>query len=68
MAVKRTIGRLCWLAIVFQFVLKGEAATLVVTNTVDFSPGSLRQVVAGAAPGDTVIFATNLSGTTRRFE
>ena len=41
-----------------------EAATLTVTNTSDSSVGSLRRAIANAASGDTIIFASNLSGAT----
>jgi hypothetical protein len=37
-----------------------HAATFTVINTNDSGPGSLRQAIAGAAPGDTIDF--NLSG------
>jgi hypothetical protein len=41
-----------------------HAITLTVTNTSDSGPGSLRQAVANAAPGDTVNFDPRLSGQT----
>jgi len=40
------------------------AATLIVTNTNDNGLGSLRQAIADAAPGDTIVFAAALSGQT----
>jgi hypothetical protein len=41
-----------------------SAATIIVTNTNDSGPGSLRQVMADAAPGDTLVFDASLSGQT----
>src|SRR5215216_2310718 len=38
------------------------AASLVVTNTNDSGPGSLRQAILSAASGDTIIFAPALAG------
>ncbi|MBI5655915.1 MAG: hypothetical protein HZC44_03430 [Geobacter sp.] len=40
------------------------AATLVVTSAGDSDAGSLRQTIAGAAPGDAITFAPGLSGQT----
>jgi hypothetical protein len=34
------------------------AATLTVTNLADNGPGSLRQLIADASPGDTLDFAS----------
>jgi hypothetical protein len=48
-------------------VLSGEpvyAATLIVTTTNDSGPGSLRQAVIDAAPGDTINFDPSLAGQT----
>jgi hypothetical protein len=39
------------------------AATDTVTNKNDSGPGSLRAVIAAAAPGDTVVFAPSVTGT-----
>ncbi len=47
-----------------------RAATLIVTNTADNlsgdpdAPGSLREAIAEANPGDTIVFANSLSGQT----
>lgn len=52
-------------AVLFCFMPQHlSAATFVVTNTNDSGPGSLRQTIAEAAPGDTITFATDLSGQT----
>ncbi len=40
-----------------------HAATLTVQNLADSGPGSLRQAIADAAPGDTINFAANVTGT-----
>ncbi len=42
----------------------GNAATITVTNTNDSGSGSLRQAIANAASGDTIVFASNLTGGT----
>ena len=39
-----------------------RAATVTVTNTNDSGAGSLRQVIADAAPGDTIVFAAGVTG------
>ncbi len=44
-------------------VSPAQAATRLVTNTNDSGPGSLRQTIAAAAPGDTITFAPEVSGT-----
>lgn len=41
-----------------------SAATITVTNTNDVGPGSLRQAILDANPGDTITFASDLSGET----
>jgi predicted outer membrane repeat protein len=41
-----------------------SAATITVTNTNDVGPGSLRQAILDANPGDTIVFASDLSGET----
>lgn len=41
-----------------------HAATVTVSNTNDSGPGSLRQLLADTAPGDTLLFAASLSGQT----
>jgi len=41
-----------------------RAASLVVTNTSDSGPGSLRQAIADALPGDTIAFDPSLAGGT----
>ena len=41
-----------------------QAATITVTNTVDGQAGSLRNAIANASPGDTIVFANTLSGQT----
>ncbi len=41
-----------------------QAATLIITNTNDSGPGSLRQAIADAAPGDRITFDSSLAGQT----
>lgn len=43
---------------------RARAATLTVTTTADSGAGSLRQAVAAAAPGDTILFGPGLAGQT----
>jgi hypothetical protein len=43
--------------------IPAAAATLIVTNTDDSGPGSLRQAIADAASGDTITFALPLPAT-----
>ncbi len=50
------------LAMVFSNIQIAHAAGLVVFNTNDSGAGSLRQVIADAASGDTITFAPALSG------
>ncbi len=54
-----------FLLLLFAACMIADAgAATVVTNTSDGVPGSLRQIIASATPGDTITFATNLSGAT----
>lgn len=46
------------------FGMQAQAATITVSNTSDSGPGSFRQAVLDAAPGDIVTFAAGLSGQT----
>ena len=39
----------------------GNRAVLTVTNPVDFAPGSLRDMVATAAPGDVITFSAPMT-------
>ena len=41
-----------------------QATTLTVSNSNDNGPGSLRQAIGDASSGDTIRFASNLSGET----
>ena len=41
-----------------------SATTLTVTSTADSGAGSLRQIIAAAAPGDTITFNASLNGQT----
>ena len=45
-------------------VTPARAATLIVTNTADSGPGSLRQTISDAAAGDTITFDPSLAGQT----
>lgn len=42
------------------FAQPARAATVPVTNTLDSGPGSLRQAILDAAPGDTVVFSQDV--------
>src|SRR5688572_12251465 len=53
-----------WILLMFVLATTAGAATLTVTNTADSSVGSLRRAIGSAASGDTIIFASNLSGAT----
>ena len=61
---ERSLIQLCLLGAALLSVLPSEAATTVVTNAADAGTGTLRQLIANAASGDTITFATNLSGAT----
>ena len=47
---------------------QASASTLTVTNTADSGPGSLRQTLADAASGDTIVFDASLDGATIRLQ
>jgi predicted outer membrane repeat protein len=57
---------LCGLLLILLYLAAPRlyAATVIVTTTSDSGPGSLRQAIADAAPGDTITFAADLSGQT----
>lgn len=51
-------------AVVFAMgLVSAHAATLTVLNTSDAGPGSLRDLVTSATPGDTITFDASVSGT-----
>ena len=56
---------LCGVVLIFQWCSapSARAASLTVTNLNDSGPGSLRQAILDAAPGDTISFGSQLSGT-----
>ncbi|MGB6219880.1 right-handed parallel beta-helix repeat-containing protein [Haloferula sp.] len=45
-------------------LLAAQGAELIVSSTLDSGPGSLRQAITNAAPGDTILFASDLNGKT----
>jgi hypothetical protein len=51
-------------ALIMALVPALHAATLIVTNTADTGPGSLRTTLASAASGDLINFTNTLSGQT----
>ena len=54
----KSVFRLSMLLVIFVFFsLSASAATIIVTNTNDSGPGSLRQAVMDAANGDTINFS-----------
>ena len=46
-----------WLEVAAGTIAPMSAATLAVSSTNDSGPGSLRQTIQNAAPGDTINFA-----------
>lgn len=54
---------LCLMALVLAGVRPSQAATQTVTNTNDSGAGSLRAAIAGASSGDTIVFASTVTGT-----
>src|SRR5436190_17389815 len=58
---------LCFVAVLLAggaVMARVDAATLIVTNTNDNGPGSLRQALADAIDGDTIQFVSALNGQT----
>ena len=51
------VAVLAMLLVAVMLAGPARAATLTVTNTNDAGDGSLRQQIAGAAPGDTIVFS-----------
>jgi uncharacterized repeat protein (TIGR01451 family) len=51
------LAALLGLGLALLFAVNARAGTLTVTNTGDSGPGSLRQAIADALPGDTIEFA-----------
>jgi hypothetical protein len=51
----------CVIAAVLLSAIDTPAATITVTNGNDSGPGSLRQAILDAAPGDTINFASNVA-------
>ncbi|MGH7940717.1 MAG: hypothetical protein ACREFR_06580, partial [Limisphaerales bacterium] len=48
----------------FSMALMGHAAVDTVTTAADSGPGSLRNAIAAASPGDTIVFSAALAGQT----
>lgn len=57
-----TVGLLATLLVLGSAQI--QAADAIVTTTEDGGPGSLRQLIVDAAPGDTILFDESLSGQT----
>ncbi len=53
-----------FIAAFFTLAPFARATTYTVTSTSDSGPGSLRNLVANASPGDTIVFADSLAGQT----
>ena len=58
-----TCGLLAVLALVLAPAMVVHADTIMVTNNDDSGPGSLRQAIADANPGDEITFAGTVTGT-----
>ena len=58
-----TCGLLAVLALVLAPAMVANAAAIEVTNNDDSGPGSLRQAIADANPGDEITFAGTVTGT-----
>ena len=58
-AIREIRGFILWALLLGAVLLAGGAgaATLTVTNLADHGPGTLRQRIADASPGDTLDFA-----------
>lgn len=48
-------------------LLAAQGAELIVSSTLDNGPGSLRQAITNARPGDAILFASDLNGKTINF-
>ena len=59
-----TLRLFCFTPFLLLLVQGARAATLMVTNSADSGAGTLRNLVASANPGDTIIFNNTLSGRT----
>ena len=60
---RRAIPPLVLVAAMLWFAASASAATDTVTSLNDSGPGSLRETIASASSGDTIDFASGLSGT-----
>ena len=62
MKTRLSFACLFMLATLLDVSFTCRAATLVVTNLADSGPGTLRQSIVDAQPGDTITFTNTLSG------
>src|SRR3989441_11849736 len=53
--------------LLFGTAASSSGATLTVTSSADSGPGSLRQAIADARPGDTIDFDSSVTGTITLF-
>jgi len=57
-AMKSTTIVLVAVCFCVMAVLSAEAGTVTVTNTNDSGPGSIRQAIADALPGDEIVYTS----------
>ena len=64
--MKKTTGVLATVCLCLALALSAQAGTITVTSTDDSGPGSLRQAIADAQPGDEILFEPSSDGQVQR--